>query len=293
MISGSKSSTTVTVIGLGAMGTALAATFLNKGVATTVWNRSPEKATSLVARGASHAKQIADAVAASELVVVCLLNYETVYETIDQAGSQLAGRTVVNLTNGTPEQARAMALWMAERNARYLDGGIMAIPPMIGLAEALLLYSGSQEAFETHQPHLNLLGNSKYLGEDAGLAPLYDISLLAGMYGMFAGALQAVALVKTEKVSAVEYMSLLIPWLNAMTGEVQRFAERADSQEYYKNVASNLGMQTAAYVNIIEASKSQGIEASLLMPMHKLMNRGVDAGYGAADLWSILQLMKE
>lgn len=43
---------TVTVIGLGPMGRAMAAAYLDAGYEVTVWNRSPGKDTELVARGA-------------------------------------------------------------------------------------------------------------------------------------------------------------------------------------------------------------------------------------------------
>ncbi len=184
----------VSVIGLGAMGSALAAAFLNRGFVTTVWNRSAEKADALVATGAVRASTVADALAASKLVVACLLNYDTVYEALGPTGGALSGRVLVNLTNGTPAQARDMAKWTAERGADYLDGGIMAIPPMIGQPEVLLLYSGSKNAFEAHQKQPDSLGASKYLGSDAGLAPLYDLALLTGMWGMFAGALHCLYL---------------------------------------------------------------------------------------------------
>ena len=72
----------VSIIGLGAMGSALAAAFLKGDHPTTVWNRSAGKADALVARGAVRASTVADAVAASKLVVVCLLNYDTVYEAL-------------------------------------------------------------------------------------------------------------------------------------------------------------------------------------------------------------------
>ncbi|MFD0851664.1 NAD(P)-binding domain-containing protein, partial [Actinomadura adrarensis] len=42
----------VTVLGLGSMGSALAATLLDQGHPTTVWNRSADKAKPLVDKGA-------------------------------------------------------------------------------------------------------------------------------------------------------------------------------------------------------------------------------------------------
>lgn len=227
------------------------------------------------------------------MVVVCLLNYDTVSEALGAASDALSGRVLVNLTNGTPAQARDMAKWAAERGADYLDGGIMAIPPMIGTPAALLLYSGSKNAFDAHQRELESLGTGKYIGLDAGLASLYNLALLSGMWGMFAGALHAVALVGTEKVEAREFMSLLIPWINAMTGGLPQLAEQIDTRNYTKDVVSNLGMQAVAYVNLIEASKAQGVSTELIAPMQDLMNQGVAAGHANADLSSLVELIRK
>jgi len=282
----------VSVIGLGAMGSALAAAFLRHGLTTTVWNRSAGKADALAARSASVSPDIQSAVVASKLVVVCLLDYGTVHEVLGGVGDVFTGRTLVNLTNGTPAQARELAKWAAKRGAQYVDGGIMAIPPMIGEPGALVLYSGSQKGFDSNRMTLDNLGTSKYLGEDAGLAALYDLSLLAGMWGMFAGAIHATALVGTEKVEAGKFMELLVPWLNAMVGLLPEMADQVDTGDYAKGVVSNLHMQAVAYVNLMEASRDQGVSPELIAPLHDLMERGVAAGQGHADLSSLVKMIK-
>ena len=49
----------------------------------------------------------------------------------------------VNLTFGTPEQARDLAGWAAQWGVGYLDGAAMSGTRFVGQPEALLLYSGS------------------------------------------------------------------------------------------------------------------------------------------------------
>lgn len=215
----------ITVIGLGAMGTALAEAFLNQGYSVMVWNRSPAKAEALAAKGAIVAVSVEEAVRSSPLIVTCLLVYDTVREALGPVAAALSGRTVVNVTNGTPEQAREMSDWAVGHGADYIDGGIMAVPPMIGGPHALILYSGSSHAFDACSGQLGALGTSKYLGEDAGLAPLYDISLLTGMYGMFAGTLHALALTGAAGIPAGAFMPLLASWLQAMQGLLPKWAE--------------------------------------------------------------------
>ncbi|WP_010494235.1 NAD(P)-dependent oxidoreductase [Paenibacillus elgii] len=284
--------TPVTVIGLGMMGAALAEAFLKAGHPTTVWNRSAEKADALVAKGAIRAATAAEAVSASPLIVVCVLDYEAAHEILGSVRGLLAGRTLVNLTNGKPEQARKAAKWAAELGAIYLDGGIMAVPQMIAGPNALLLFSGSSEAFTTYQKELDVLGSGKYLGEDAGLAALYDLALLSAMYGMFGGFYHAVALVGTEKVEASAFTALVVPWLQAMMASLPLQAQAMDANVHTTDVSS-LNINKIGFVNLIEASQEQGISTELVAPIQALVDRAVAEGYGADGLSRLAGLLKK
>jgi len=245
----------VTVLGLGAMGRALAGALLDAGHPTTVWNRTPGKAGALAARGAAQARDPAAAIAASDRTIACLLDYASVDAVLGAAGDALAGRTVVNLTNGAPAQARATGAWISERGARYVDGGIMAIPPMIGQRGALILYSGDESAYAAAEPALAVLARPVFLGADPGLAPLHDLALLSGMYGMFAGATHAVELLASAGVAAEPFTSdLLKPWLEAMMAGLPLAADAAES---------NAAMQVAGLENMLAASREQGVDDGL------------------------------
>ncbi len=284
---------TVSVIGLGDMGTALANTFLKAGYPTTVWNRTARKANALVNKGAQRAASVAEAISASEVVVVCVLDYAVMQEILHAAEDILPGRLLVNLTNGTPQQARKTAAWAAACGAEYLDGGIMATPSMIGQPEAFILYSGSAVAFDAGQAILNTLGGSQYLGADAGLASLYDLSLLSGMYGLFAGFLHATALVGTEKVEARAFTPMLTSWLKVMLQVLPNLAEQIDTGRYDGAVESNLSMQAAAYHNILQASREQGLDPGLMTPLKTLMDQRLAEGYGTDDLSGLIPLIRK
>ncbi len=282
----------VSVLGLGMMGTALAAAFLRAGHPTTVWNRSPAKTGPLVAQGATPAATAADAVSASPLVVVCLMTYDNVEEILHPLDpAHLAGKTLVNLTNGTPAQARELAAWAERQGARYLDGGIMAVPQMIAGPQASIFYSGPQETFDAHRETLSVLGGTKYVGTDPGFAALYDLALLTGMYGMFAGVLQAFALVRTENIPATELAELLVPWVGAMLSGAPELAKAIDSGQHLTDVSS-LAVNQAAFPNFLTTFRDQGISPELFEPFQALLDRAVDEGYGADGLSRIADLLK-
>jgi 3-hydroxyisobutyrate dehydrogenase-like beta-hydroxyacid dehydrogenase len=283
--------TPVTVLGLGAMGTALARTFLAAGHPTTVWNRTPGRSPELDDLGAVRAKSVGDAIAAGPLIVACLLDDASVRSTLEPVAPELARRTLVNLTNGTPEQARRAADWAAQQGAQYLDGGIMAVPVMIGGPAAFILYSGSPEAFEQYRDDLAVLAKPTYVGSDAGLAALQDLALLSAMYGMFGGAAHALAMISSEKLSPTAFTAdLLVPWLTAMLGSVSGMAN--DLEHGAEGEAgSNLAMQATAFVNFIDASEAQGVDPMVLLPIRTLLNRAVAEGHGDEDLAVLVRLL--
>ncbi|MGW0552216.1 NAD(P)-dependent oxidoreductase [Streptomyces altiplanensis] len=282
----------VTVIGLGNLGQALAAAFLQQGHPTTVWNRSQAKADRLVAKGAVRAATAAEALAAGGLVVVCLLDYETVREVLVPAADTLTGRVLVNLTSGTPEPARELAAWTAGRGAEYLDGAVYAVPQTIGTPEAFVLYSGSASVFETYREQLDLLGTGTFVGADAGLASVYDVALLSGMYGMFAGFFQSVALGDSAQIKAAEITALLVPWLNAAAAALPGFAQEIDSGDYTTET-SNLDINAVGLANILTATKAQGIGVDLLAPLQSLFEHQIAQGHGAASLSRAVESLRK
>ncbi|MCG5472083.1 NAD(P)-binding domain-containing protein [Micromonospora sp. LAH09] len=283
--------TAVTMLGLGAMGTALARTWLAAGHPLTVWNRTPTRAVALAADGARVADNAAEAVAANTLVVVCLLDDTSVGEVL--AGAHLAGKDLVNLTTGTPDQARARAEWARERGARYLDGGIMAVPPMIGTPEAggYVLYSGSRTVFERHQETLGVPAGTTYVGEDAGFAALHDVALLSAMYGMFAGVAHAFALIRREDVDPAALAPLLADWLVAMVPTVHQTADQLRSGDYTRGVVSTLAMQVAGTPTLLSTAEAQGVGTELLRPFVDLMRRRLAEGGGEEDLTGVIDLL--
>ncbi|WP_372411665.1 NAD(P)-dependent oxidoreductase [Streptomyces luteireticuli] len=280
----------VAVLGLGSLGTALADAFLAAGHRVTVWNRTAAKADGPVARGAVRAASPGDAAEAAELIVVCVLDYRAATLLVEEAGPRLKGRTVVNVTNGSPGEARVLAERVAALGAEYLDGGVMAVPAMIGGPEALVLYSGPEEAFARWSGVLEAPARPVHLGTDPGLAPLADLALLSGMYGMFGGFFQAAALVRSAGLPVAGFTEdLLLPWLRAIGGILPGMAAKVDSGDY-SATGSTLAMQVS-HDSIGDVSRAQGVSTELFAPVFELMRRGVAAGYGDGDMAAVVELL--
>lgn len=284
----------ITVIGLGAMGSAIAKAFLKSNFETLVWNRSEEKAHKLISEGAKVASDIQEAFQNSPVIIICVLNYNIVDTLIKKNEKKLDGKIVVNLTNGTPEQAENTSNLVSERGGRYIDGGILAIPPSIGTRHASILYSGNIEAFQEIKEDLNVPGQTQFVGTSAGLASLYDLSLLSAMYGMFGGYLHAVSLLGSAKLKAMDFTPIVIDWLTAMMNAIPHLAKQIDSKDYSLNgVVSNIGMNITSVDNIISASDHLKISTDFIMPWKMLLPKAIELGHGDKDLSAIYSILKK
>jgi 3-hydroxyisobutyrate dehydrogenase-like beta-hydroxyacid dehydrogenase len=226
-------------------------------------------------------------------VIACLLDRASVHDVLDPAAAALSGKVLVNLTTSTPEDASELATWADKHDvAGFIDGGIMAVPSMIGGPDALILYSGSESGFSAHRDALEVFGTAKYVGTEPGRSALLDLAMLHGMYGMFVGFFQAAAIVDTEAVEVTEFTtSLLVPWLEAMLSALPKYAADIDAGDY-SGSESNLAMQ-ASGMGFAEFTESIGANGELLAPLDRLIRQRVADGHGGDDLSSVFELIRK
>lgn len=273
----------VTVVGLGAMGSAVANSLLQQGLQVTVWNRSAGKCHSLHKKGASVAATPADAIAASPMVIISVLDYPAVKSILENANPDMAGRTLINITNGTPAEARSLAEWATSRNADYLDGGVMVTPEMIGGPDTLIFYSGSKAIFDSHADLLHKIGGPLYLGDNIALAAIHDLAMLSSMFGMFSGYIHAAALLRSENIAVTEVTPMIMSLLNAMIELFPQTAREIDTGNF-PPPSSNNAMMATALKKIIVGSAEQGVSADLMRPISQLFDEAVTASFGDKDI---------
>jgi 3-hydroxyisobutyrate dehydrogenase-like beta-hydroxyacid dehydrogenase len=184
----------VTVIGLGAMGTALAQCLLKNNYRLTVWNRSPDKIEPLVLAGAAEASLLAKAVAASPIVIVCIKNHEETLRLLEPLGSELNGKTIVDLSTGDAADAEKLVSFLHAHEAEYLIGMINAYPSGVGEPDTTIITVGAEDTWARYSDVIKTLGgSSSYVGtEPSALAALFAALFTTRqgfMFGMIYGAL--------------------------------------------------------------------------------------------------------
>ena len=137
--------TNISVIGLGSMGLALAKTLLKSDSKISVWNRTLSKSQDLNNKAVHVCLSPIEALQCSEIIIVCLSNYEAWKNIIDsnQIDMDLSKKTIVQLTSGSIEEVTAHSNWVKKHNGNLLEGAIISFPTEIGTKDSSIILAGN------------------------------------------------------------------------------------------------------------------------------------------------------
>ena len=277
------------------MGSALARALLAAGHGVTVWNRSPGKAEALVGLGAQQARSFAEALAASPVVLICIDNYASTRGLLETEclADPLAGRTIVNLTTGTPRDAEVLSVWVAAKGARYLDGAILCGPKEIGSKTGEVLISGDALAWQVAGPLLTCLaGKVRNVGQAVGAAAALDLAWLTMSYVQFIGVAHAASICRAQGIDLQEFIDLFpadpAPAdADANTRELARIIRNG----VYDQPTATLRVWGAALARIQMQARDAGIPSAIPDFIAGYFQRAVGMGLGQEEAIAIYKTL--
>ena len=275
--------TPVSALGLGPMGHALSAALLDANYLLTVWNRTESKGDDLRSRGAAWAASPADAVAASDITLVNVVDQAVVDSLLEAAGDAVSDRTIVGLTSDTPDSARQTAKLVDNLGGRYLDGAIMTPTATIGTPSASILFAGPHDTFEAHREVFAALAEPSWLGEDYGRAAAYDMALLDLFWTSVSGFLHALTVAGANGISPGDLLphargivDILPPIFDEIAGRVE--ADRHDES------SAPMSSVAASVRHLIATSHAAGVDAGALEAFRGYVDAAVADGRGAEEV---------
>lgn len=283
---------TVCVLGAGRMGSSIVRTLLAGGHPVQVWNRTRQKCAPLVELGATLAASVEDGVRAADVVIVNVLDHTASDALLKQdvVAATLRGKTVVQLTSGSPRLARDEAHWVEQQGGSYLDGAIMATPDFIGKPDTSLLYSGRPEVYERHKDLLLALGgNTQFVGEAPGQASALDTALLTQMWGGLFGALQGMAVAAAEGLDLRAFESHFTAFKPVVDAALYDVIGRTHARRFAGDdeTLASLGAHYGAFQHLLEACEERGLNAAIPDAMDTLFRRALATGSAEDDFASL------
>ena len=290
----SESSRLVAVLGLGPMGSAIARVLATRGYEVTAWNRTPAKAAALKSSGVRAAESPAAAIYAGRCVIVSVADYHAASGLLElgEAAKAVAGRTVIQLTTGTPQEARAAAVWARAHDASYLDGAILVTPSQLGTPDAAMLVAGDSAIITSARPVLEALApNLTDTGDEIGSAAAVDLAFLSHFFGGLLGFYHGARILEAEKIDVMTLGAMIrdvAPALGAIihhdagTIRENRFAE---AESTLKNSATVVGL-------LLHHAREAGLDPTFPAFADALFQRGLAANFGAEDVAALVKVLR-
>ncbi len=200
-------------IGLGNMGSAMAANLLAAGHALTVHNRTLAKAQALVAKGARLARAPGDA-ARGDVVITMLADDHALEHVVFGEHGLLAALApgAIHLSMSTISMALAERLNAAhrEKGQELISAPVFGRPEAAAAAKLFIVAAGKPELVATCAPLFDVLGQRHFvIGERAPMANLVKITGNFLIASVIEGLSEGIALVSKAGIDPARFVDIL------------------------------------------------------------------------------------
>ncbi|WP_129308679.1 NAD(P)-dependent oxidoreductase [Streptomyces sp. L2] len=204
---------TVSVLGTGIMGAAMARNLCRAGMSVQVWNRTREKAEPLAADGARVAGTPAEAVEGADVVLTMLYDGHTVMGVMREAVPGLRPGTVwAQSTTAGTELAGDLAAFAREHGLVFYDAPVLGTRQPAEDGKLTVLAAGPDAGRETVAPVFDAVGaKTLWTGDDGGAGSASRLKLVANSWVLAATAAtgEVLALAKALGVDPERFFELI------------------------------------------------------------------------------------
>jgi len=200
-------------IGLGKMGSGMAATLLKAGHQVTVYNRTPSKAQALIGQGARFATRVPDACQGDAVITMLADDGATESVVFGEVGVVSAlRRGAIHISSGTISVALSekMAAAHAASSQRFVSAPVFGRPEAAATAKLFVAVAGERDAVDACMPLFEAFGQKTFrFGEkpaDANLVKLSGNFLISTVIEALG---EALALVGKAGVDQHQYLDFL------------------------------------------------------------------------------------
>jgi 2-hydroxy-3-oxopropionate reductase len=185
---------TVAFLGIGNMGAPMSSRLFGAGYPVTVWNRSPQRTSTLESHGVRRTGSPVEAVSGADLTILMLADGPAVSEVLfgGKVADQIRpGSIVIDMSSIPPALASEHAVWLATRGVHHLDAPVSGGTQGAAEGTLAIMVGGPPPVFETARPLLEVLGRPTLIGRSGSgqLAKLANQAIVAATIGAVAEAL--------------------------------------------------------------------------------------------------------
>jgi 3-hydroxyisobutyrate dehydrogenase len=282
----------ISVVGTGQMGTALGKAWLKAGHQVTVFNRTREKTKPLAALGATVGETAADAINASEFIVLVLFDAESTNTVVlhDSVKAVLAGRALINVAATTAAEINKLARAVAEAGGNLAEVTAACYPLHVSEGAGEFIIASDLEycdqwkrifSYITPKVHyIGPVGNASKAEMALWLPYLFQtisVAYAAAAFeneGLPLDTLQA--LMSDNPVVGVGGAEYLIPFIR---------------KRFYDSKLASVNTIIATCDMVIENARNMGLPTAVFKAIKGIYEDAANVGLGEKDVTAIYEIM--
>ncbi len=281
-------------IGLGIMGSRMAANLLDGGIDLVVWNRTEAKAKPLLDRGAAWAVTPTDVGRQVDLVFTVLAHPEAVRRVALGNDGLLAGLPEgalwVDCSTVNPSFSRAMAEEAEARGVRFVDAPVLGTKGPAEQGTLLFVAGGAEDDLAEARPYFDVMGRKTLHAGPQGMGTslkmvfnlMLGTTMAAFSEGMALG--QALGLERDDLLDALVGSIVAAPFLEYKRSKIEAGDYEADFPLKWMHKDLHLAAQS-------------GYETQVPMPLAGVAKEAyalaVRNGYGDEDFAALYKLLND
>lgn len=281
-------------IGLGTMGTPMAANLLKRGYSVTVYNRTAGKADELFAHGADLAPTPAHAARAADVVFTMLSNDAALLEVFHGEHGIMSGiapgQTVIDCSTVSPATSRRLYDELAAHYVDFLDAPVTGSKPAAEAAALVFMVGGNEDVFkEQYDLFMDLGTKALYMGPSgSGSYTKLAHNTMVGINAL--SLMEGLSIATRAGISPEQFLDIV-----KSGGANSRQVELKGSKILERDFSNQFSLKLMLKDLLLAADLTSQFQlpAPLLHGAATVFQMGLAKGYGDDDLSAVVQCYEE
>lgn len=284
----------VAVIGLGAMGTPLAARLLGAGYQVTGFDIAERRISDLVPLGLRPAASAREAARQAELIMLSLPSWRIVQETVE--GSEgiaevlRKGQIVLDTSTVPPRETRAMAERLAGKGIEWMDVPISGAANQAREGNMVFMVGGREALFDAVKPVLDKIGKKTVHAGNNGDAAMLKVVVNLTLFLNQAAAIEGLVLGLKAGLSPEVMLDVLV---SGAAGSDLLSARGGDMLRGQFDPKGPLWLAVKDLTLALEGAREAGVALPMAGLYQQLVLAAHHAGWDREDATVVMRLYEK
>jgi 3-hydroxyisobutyrate dehydrogenase len=274
-------------VGLGRMGSRIAANVARAGHEMTVWNRTNSTAEEWAGENGGVVAGTLSDLAGSEFIITMLADGEALEEVCAElAGSLEPGTVAIDMGTSGPESFEKARALVESRGATMVDAPVSGATAAAEAASLLVMVGASDEVYERVEAILQTMGNPVQVGP-TGSAAVLKLAVNSVLYGLNQAVAEAVALAEKSGVEPETTIDILAK--GAAGAPMLTYRREQYLHPDQAPITFTVDLAHKDLTLALEQARRTGAPTGQLERTMELMEELIERGFGSQDMGYVVE----